>query len=163
MPPVAKEAAMGLLKVSSRSNPNAVAGAFAGVVREQGFVEVQVVGAGAVNQAIKAVAIARSMLGVQDVDLVCIPSFAEIEIDGEPRTAMQLVVERRDRGQTPMAVADEPAADLRIETTPDALAVQSDGLTVSPPQPRDPKDAGTGETLQRTPAAVAPLPPRPTL
>ena len=159
MPPMAKDAAMGLLKVSSRSNPNAVAGAFAGVVREQGFVEVQVVGAGALNQAIKAVAIARSMLGEQEVDLVCIPAFAEIEIDGEPRTAMQLVVERRDRGQTPKAVATEEVADLRIETTPDAVAVQSDGLTVTPPRTRDSKEADAGEVLDRAPAALAPLPP----
>ena len=163
MPPMAKDAGMGLLKVSSRSNPNAVAGAFAGVVREQGFVEVQVVGAGALNQAIKAVAIARSMLGAQEVDLVCIPAFAEIEIDGEPRTAMQLVVERRDRAKAPMTVDTEATSDLRIETTTDPVAVQSDGLTVTAPRPRDPKDAAAGEVLDRAPATLAPLPPSPSL
>ena len=117
---------MGLLKVSSRSNPNAVAGAFAGVVRERGRVEVQVVGAGALNQAIKAVAIARSMLGAQGIDLVCIPSFAEIEIDGQPRTAMQLLVERRELESKTIvldpqltAAPPEVAPDLRIETETD--------------------------------------------
>ena len=114
---------MAMLKVSSRSNPNAVAGAFAGVVREQGRVEVQVVGAGALNQAIKAVAIARSMLAEQGIDLVCAPAFAEIEIDGQPRTAMQIVVESRSEASRPIVLdpsqagADE-VADLRIETTP---------------------------------------------
>jgi stage V sporulation protein S len=116
---------MGLLKVSSRSNPNAVAGAFAGVVREHGRVEVQVVGAGALNQAIKAVAIARSMLGAQGIDLVCVPTFAEIEIDGQPRTAMQLLVERRDIDAKtvvldPQLTPVDEVPDLRIETTLDA-------------------------------------------
>ena len=126
-PLAAKQQPMGLLKVSSRSNPNAVAGAFAGVVRERGRVEVQVVGAGALNQAIKAVAIARSMLGAQGVDLVCVPAFAEIEIDGQPRTAMQLVVERRDlQDRTvvldPQLTATDDLPDLRIETDRDADA-----------------------------------------
>jgi stage V sporulation protein S len=148
---------MGLLKVSSRSNPNAVAGAFAGVVREQGFVEVQVVGAGALNQAIKAVAIARSMLGVEEVDLVCIPAFAEIEIDGEPRTAMQLVVERRDRSQAPKTVPDETVeaiSDLRVETSADGLTVESTQATQLP---------AAGDVLDRSGAVVAPVPPSPAL
>ena len=121
---------MGLLKVSSRSNPNAVAGAFAGVVREKGRVEVQVVGAGALNQAIKAVAIARSMLAAQSIELVCVPSFAEIEIDGQPRTAMQLVVERRDRLDRSTVVDPQlsqplDAGDLRVRTTAGDLSVET--------------------------------------
>ena len=124
-PLAAKQAAMGLLKVSSRSNPNAVAGAFAGVVRERGRVEVQVVGAGALNQAVKAVAIARSRLSTHGIDQVSIPAFAEIEIDGQPRTAMQLVVERRDiESKTvvldPQLTSTDEVGDLRIETTHDA-------------------------------------------
>ena len=87
---------MEILKVSSRSNPNSVAGAMAGVVRQSGAVEVQVVGAGALNQAVKAIAIARGYLTPSNVDLVCIPTFADIEIDGESRTAIRLSVE--DRG-----------------------------------------------------------------
>lgn len=113
---------MALLKVSSRSNPNAVAGAFAGVVREQGRVEVQVVGAGALNQAVKAIAIARSMLSSQGLDLVCAPAFAEIEIDGNARTAMQLVVESRDLHQPAVDAQLSPpnaVPGLRIETTSD--------------------------------------------
>ena len=86
---------MEILKVSSRSNPNSVAGAMAGVVRQSGAVEVQVVGAGALNQAVKAIAIARGYLTPSNVDLVCIPTFADIEIDGESRTAIRLSVEDR--------------------------------------------------------------------
>ena len=86
---------MEILKVSSRSNPNSVAGAMAGVVRQSGAVEVQVVGAGALNQAVKAIAIARGYLTPSNVDLICIPTFADIEIDGESRTAIRLSVEDR--------------------------------------------------------------------
>ena len=84
-----------VLKVSSRSNPNSVAGAVAGVMRQEGAVEVQVVGAGALNQAVKAVAIARGYLAPSEVDLVCIPSFADVEIDGQGRTAIRLRLEDR--------------------------------------------------------------------
>ena len=77
---------MEILKVSSKSNPNSVAGAMAGVVRQAGAVEVQVVGAGALNQAIKAVAIARNYVASAGLDLVCSPTFADISIDGEDRT-----------------------------------------------------------------------------
>jgi stage V sporulation protein S len=86
-----------VLKVSSRSSPNAVAGALAGVVRHAGCVEIQVVGAGALNQAIKAVAIARGYLVPSGVELVCVPMFADIEIEGQERTAIRLVCEDRLR------------------------------------------------------------------
>jgi len=85
-----------VLKVSSKSNPNAVAGALAGVIREQGAVEVQTVGAGALNQAVKAVAIARGFLAPSGMELTCIPAFADIEINGEERTAIRLLIEPRD-------------------------------------------------------------------
>ncbi len=84
-----------VLKVSSKSNPNSVAGALAGVLRQSGAVEVQVVGAGALNQAVKAIAIARGFVAPSNIDLVCIPTFADIEIDGEGRTAIRLAVEDR--------------------------------------------------------------------
>ena len=90
---------MEVLKVSSKSNPNSCAGALAGVLRQSGAVEVQVVGAGALNQAIKAVAIARGFVADSGLDLVCIPTFADIEIDGESRTAIRLLVEDRSRRQ----------------------------------------------------------------
>ena len=83
--------------MSTKSNPNSVAGAMAGVLRQRGVVEVQVVGAGALNQAIKAVAIARGYVAAGGIDLVCVPTFADIEIDGERRTAIRLVIEDRLR------------------------------------------------------------------
>lgn len=86
---------MEILKVSSHSTPNSVAGAIAGVVREDGSVEVQAVGAGAANQAIKAIAIARGFLAPVGIDIVCLPAFANIEIDGEKRTAIKLICETR--------------------------------------------------------------------
>ena len=86
---------MEILKVSARSIPNSVAGAIAGVIREKGAVEVQAVRAGASNQAVKAVAIARGYLAPAGIDLICIPAFANVEIDGEERTAMKLIVEPR--------------------------------------------------------------------
>ncbi len=87
---------MEVLKVSSKSNPNAVAGALAGIIREQGAVEVQTVGAGALNQAVKAIAIARGFLAPSGMELTCIPAFADIEINGEERTAIRLLIEPRD-------------------------------------------------------------------
>ena len=84
-----------LLRVSAQSNPNAVAGAFAAVVREEGRAEVHVVGAGALNQAMKAVAIARGFLQEAGIDLVCVPEFTEVQIGGASRTAILLVVEPR--------------------------------------------------------------------
>jgi stage V sporulation protein S len=86
---------MEILKVSSHSSPNSVAGAIAGVIREKKMVEVQAVGAGAANQAVKAIAIARGYLAPIGVDLVCIPAFANILIDGEERTAIKLICEER--------------------------------------------------------------------
>ncbi|MFV9503285.1 MAG: stage V sporulation protein S [Oscillochloridaceae bacterium umkhey_bin13] len=84
-----------VLKVSTRSRPSAVAGAIAGVIRENGMAEVQSIGAGATNQAIKAVAIARSYLNEEGIDIICIPSFIDVAIDDEERTAIKLLIERR--------------------------------------------------------------------
>lgn len=86
---------MEVLKVSSNSNPNSVAGALAGVIREHGKAEIQAIGAGAINQAIKAIAIARGFVSPSGLDLVCIPAFTDIEIDGEERTAIKLIVQPR--------------------------------------------------------------------
>ncbi|MGI5838320.1 MAG: stage V sporulation protein S [bacterium] len=83
---------MDVLKVSSKSNPNSVAGALAGVLREKGMAELQAIGAGALNQAVKAVAIARGFVAPSGIDLVCIPAFTDIIIDGEERTAIKLIV-----------------------------------------------------------------------
>jgi stage V sporulation protein S len=86
---------MEVLKVSSHSTPNSVAGAIAGVIREQKAVEVQAVGAGAVNQAIKSIVIARGYLAPIGIELVCVPAFANIVIGGEERTAIKLICEQR--------------------------------------------------------------------
>lgn len=83
---------MDYLKVSSKSSPASVAGAIAGLVKDGQPVEIQSVGAGAVNQAIKAIAIARGFLVPTGVDVVCAPVFQDIEIDGERRTAIRLSV-----------------------------------------------------------------------
>lgn len=86
---------MEVLRVSAKSIPKSVAGAIAAVVRESGKVEVQAVGAGAVNQAMKAVAIARGFVAPNGIDLVAVPGFSEISINGEERTAIKILVERR--------------------------------------------------------------------
>ncbi len=85
------------LKVSSRSNPNSVAGALVAVIREQGYAEMQAVGAGALNQAIKAIAIARGFVAPSGTDLTCSPAFTDIVIAGEDRTALKLLVEKRSK------------------------------------------------------------------
>ena len=86
---------MEILKVSAKSNPNSVAGALAGVLRERGDAEIQAIGAGALNQAIKSVAIARGFVAPGGIDLVCVPAFTDIEIEGEERNAIKLIVEPR--------------------------------------------------------------------
>jgi stage V sporulation protein S len=86
---------MDIIKVSAESRTSAVAGAIAGVVREHRRAEVQAIGAGAVNQAVKAVAIARGYLHEDGLDVICIPEFTTIEIEGRERTAIRLTVEPR--------------------------------------------------------------------
>ncbi|PLV59809.1 stage V sporulation protein S [Thermotoga sp. KOL6] len=83
---------MEVLKVSSKSDPNKVAGAIAGVVREHGRAEIQAIGAGAVNQAVKAIAIARGYLAPSGIDLVFVPAFTDVEIENERRTAIKFIV-----------------------------------------------------------------------
>lgn len=84
-----------MLKVSSKSKPNSVAGALTNSFRENGRVEIQAIGAGALNQAIKAIAIARGFIAPSGKNLVCVPSFSDINIDGEERTAIKLTVEAK--------------------------------------------------------------------
>ena len=86
---------METLKVSSKSDSNRVAGALANVLREQSSVEIQAIGAGALNQAIKGIAIARVFVAPSGKNLVCIPAFSDITIDGEERTAIKLIVEAK--------------------------------------------------------------------
>ena len=86
---------MDILKVAAKSRSTAVAGAIAGVVRENGRAEVQAIGAGAVNQAVKAVAIARGYLSEDGIDVICIPSFVEVMIGDQERTAIKITIEPR--------------------------------------------------------------------
>jgi stage V sporulation protein S len=83
---------MNVIKVSARSRTASVAGAIAGVIRESGKAEVQAIGAGAVNQAVKAIAIATGYLAEEDVHVVCVPSFVEVSIEDQERTAIKILV-----------------------------------------------------------------------
>ena len=85
---------MEVLKVATRSNPTSVAGALAGIIREHGRAEIQAVGAGALNQSIKAIAIARGFLAPSGIDLVFIPAFTEVDINGDERTAIKLIIQK---------------------------------------------------------------------
>ena len=86
---------MEVIKVSAQSRSTAVAGAIAGVMRDYKHAEVQAIGASAVNQAIKAITIARDYLALDGMQIICVPEFVEVDIDGQERTAIRLVVEPR--------------------------------------------------------------------
>lgn len=81
-----------ILKISSKSEPNLVAGAIAGLIKEYNKAELHAIGAGALNQAIKSIAIARGYVAPSGMDLVCIPAFMEVEVEGEARTGIKLIV-----------------------------------------------------------------------
>lgn len=120
---------MDTIKVSAKSRSTAVAGAIAGVIREHKHADVQAIGAGAVNQAIKAIAIARGYLEQDGLDIVCVPTFVEVDVSGEERTAVKLAVEVRRQTapqpgsrmaamtQTPPDVEDSPSPEDRPELT----------------------------------------------
>jgi stage V sporulation protein S len=84
---------MDMIKVSANSRTSAVAGAIAGVVREYKRAEVQAIGAGAVNQAVKALVLATGYLRADGIDVCCVPEFVDVEIDEKVRTAIKLVIE----------------------------------------------------------------------
>jgi stage V sporulation protein S len=84
-----------VLKVSTKSKPNSVAGAIAGMIRSSNRVKIQTIGAGALNQAIKGIAIARGFIAPTGQELICIPYFKDIEVNGEIKTAIVLTVESR--------------------------------------------------------------------
>lgn len=86
---------MDVIKVSAHSRSTAVAGAIAGVMRESRHAEVQAIGASAVNQAVKAIAIARGYLELDGINIVCVPEFVEINIEGKERTAVKFIIEPR--------------------------------------------------------------------
>ncbi len=86
---------MEVLKISSKSQPKSVAGAIAAIARNNESVEMQSIGAAAVNQAVKSIAIARGYVAPNGIDLICIPAFAQLEVEGEVKTSVKFVVERR--------------------------------------------------------------------
>jgi len=116
---------MTVLKVASHSNPSAAAGALANTIRDQGWAEIQVIGPKAVNQAVKAIAIARSYIASSGIDLVAVPSFVEVEIAGQEKTAIKLEVWPRN-----------PTAEF-AEFVPSVAAVRTEVLeeAVSAPLP----------------------------
>lgn len=86
---------MEVLKVSSTSQPKSVAGAIAAIVRNDNEVEIQTIGAGAVNQAVKSIAIARGYVAPNGIELVCVPAFSQLEVDGEIKTSIKFAVGKR--------------------------------------------------------------------
>jgi stage V sporulation protein S len=99
---------MDIIKVSATSRTSAVAGAIAGVIREHKHAEVQAIGAGAVNQAVKALVVATGYLKGDGIDVACVPEFVEVQIEDKVRTAIKLVVEPR-------------SAATRTESAPPAI------------------------------------------
>lgn len=86
---------MEVLKVSSASQPKSVAGAIAAIVRTENAVEIQTIGAGAVNQAVKSIAIARGFVAPDGIELITVPAFSQIEIEGQVKTSIKFLVEKR--------------------------------------------------------------------
>ena len=123
---------METLKVSTRSHPNSVAGAIAGLLRREGYAVLTVVGAGALNQAIKALAITIDHVAGEGMDPVCIPSFTEVDIDGSTRTAILLRVEDRNRGAE--SIAPHDVIDLRAHVG-DVADSSLDYTAVEAPHP----------------------------
>jgi len=86
---------MEVLRVSSKSEPKSVAGAIAAILRNGGNVEINAIGAAAVNQVVKSIAVARGYVASNGIDVVCVPAFAQIMVDGMEKTSIKLTVERR--------------------------------------------------------------------
>lgn len=123
-----------MLKVSSTSKPSATAGALANTIREEGEAELQAIGPKAVNQAIKAITIARGYMAPSGVDLIFTPSFVDVEIDGEKKTAMRMFVDTRlpysprgvEKDNSTKRASSTPAKESD-ETTPISTADNKSG------------------------------------
>jgi stage V sporulation protein S len=107
---------MNVIKVSANSRTAAVAGAIAGVMREHRYAEVQSIGAGAVNQAIKAVILAKGYLVNDGIDIICVPEFVDVDIDGKVRTAIKLTVTPRGEEPQPLEEVQEAIVE-ELEAT----------------------------------------------
>ena len=86
---------MEVLRVSSKSEPKSVAGAIAAILRNGETVEINAIGAAAVNQVVKSVAVARGYVTPNGIDLVCVPAFSQLEVDGKEKTSIKFIVEKR--------------------------------------------------------------------
>ena len=101
---------METVRVSGQSRPNSVAGAIAALLRLHGVLEVQAIGAVAVNQAVKSIAIARSYISVDQLDLSCVPAFVKLELDNEERTAVKFTVRSH-----PLEIATDTSQTLETQ------------------------------------------------
>jgi stage V sporulation protein S len=117
-----------IMKVAAKSRPGAVAGAIAGVIRANRRTVLQAIGAGAVYQAVKAIVISRNYLQRDGLDIVCIPSFVDIDVAGEERTAIKFAIEARE--------ISEPT-DSSTQSEPNLPA----GTSINPNGRRDERDA----------------------
>jgi stage V sporulation protein S len=106
-----REQVMNVIKVSANSRTASVAGAIAGVVREHKIAEVQSIGAGAVNQSVKAIILAKGYLANDGIEIVCDPEFVDVEIDGKVRTAIKVTVTPRGEVPTPLEVEADAVTD----------------------------------------------------
>ena len=129
-----------ILKVSSTSDPSATAGALANTIREEGLAELQAIGPKAVNQAVKAITIARGYMAPSGVDLVFVPSFVDVQIDEEKKTAMRMRVQTRLPFKSKKDELEEKESDVEVKDR------SNDGGETTDEQP-DPEDrkAGGGE------------------
>jgi len=135
---------MEIIKVSARSRSTAVAGAIAGVIREHRYAEVQAIGASAVNQAIKALAIARGYLQEDDIAIASIPLFTDVDIQGLERTAIKLTV----WSVTKDALPDQLLARLAEIKVEDSRRKQSQEKTTESQEQEAADTAGEGESTE---------------
>jgi len=139
---------MTVLKVSSHTSPSAAAGALANTIRDQGQAEIQVIGPKAVNQAIKAIAIARSYIASSGIDLVAVPSFVEVEIAGQEKTAIKLEVwPRNPLAEFAPSAAAEAAEALEEEAIP-AFGLEPEGEREPEPEFEAPVEPEAGAELE---------------
>lgn len=146
---------MDVIKVSGNSRTSAVAGAIAGVFREHRHAEVQAIGAGAVNQAVKAIVLARGYLAEDGLDVGCFPEFVDVDIEGKTRTAVRLTVEMR---QNRHPAAEEDQVDSETPEVEDDLA-ESDVSFQSEAQEEPEEVSETSTTYPPNSAPYFPEPP----
>ncbi len=148
---------MDIIKVSGNSRPTSVAGAIAGVVRETLRAEIQAIGPWAVNQAVKAVAIARDYLALDGIEVVCTPEFTEVDIEGETRTAIRMVVDPRREEDVPPEYPTGPRPRRERQPRPAPEEPAPSAEPIAEPEPteefasaamEDPLPAEEGEEEQ---------------